>query len=72
MNKLTGTIPTKRGFLTTLEILDVSFNDFNRTIPAELGNLTNVDLLLLGSNNLEGRIPDMKYFVDLRDMISFD
>ena len=47
-NRLTGTIPTEIGFLTFLDILDLSDNSLNGKIPPELYMLKFLRNLLLG------------------------
>ncbi|KAK4438153.1 Receptor-like protein 4 [Sesamum alatum] len=53
---LSGLIPSSLGTITSLEILDLSFNSFNRTIPETLGQLTSLRILDLNGNSLSGKV----------------
>ncbi|KAI8006238.1 putative LRR receptor-like serine/threonine-protein kinase [Camellia lanceoleosa] len=66
VNRLSGTIPTSFGRITTLTNMSIEGNMFNGTIPAELGNLVNLVYLNLKSNNLTGELP--KEFNKLRKL----
>jgi len=52
-----GTIPDAIFTLISLEILDLSQNQFGGTIPIELGTLTNLKYLNIGNNQFTGSIP---------------
>ena len=56
-NKLTGTIPTQIGNLTSLERLYLYGNELTGSIPTEIGKLTSLLLLRLENNYLRGEIP---------------
>ncbi|KAI9083594.1 hypothetical protein K1719_034536 [Acacia pycnantha] len=56
-NRLTGTIPQEIGNISTLQSLDLEFNQFYGNLPPELGNLTKIERLLLNSNNFTGELP---------------
>ena len=66
--KLTGTIPTGFGRLTTLEYLDLRNNNrlSKGTLPSEIGKLTNLKSLRLSGSTVEGTIPsEMQYLTNL-------
>ncbi|XVE63836.1 hypothetical protein DITRI_Ditri07aG0052900 [Diplodiscus trichospermus] len=54
---LEGTIPPDIGNLSSLQVIDLSFNSFTGEIPTELGNLAMLQKLYLSRNKLEGQIP---------------
>ena len=56
-NRLTGSIPSSVGSLTSLNILELADNELTSHIPSELGNLSKLDHLFLQKNNLEGQMP---------------
>nr|XP_043623484.1 probable LRR receptor-like serine/threonine-protein kinase At1g07650 isoform X2 [Erigeron canadensis] len=56
-NRLSGSIPSSFGKITTLRYLQLENNMFSGKVPAELGNLTNVTNLVLSANNLSGELP---------------
>ena len=57
-NNLSGSIPSKFGFLTELDKLRLYGNDLNGFIPNELGALSNLRHLCLYNNSLDGFIPN--------------
>ncbi|XVF79047.1 hypothetical protein PTKIN_Ptkin14bG0188400 [Pterospermum kingtungense] len=54
---LIGELPASLGALTTLKILDVSFNELGGNIPDDLSTLTNLDYLFLTRNSFTGAVP---------------
>ncbi len=56
-NRLSGTIPTELGNLSTLKQLRLGNNMLSGGIPAELGSLSALTDLRLGDNRLSGSIP---------------
>lgn len=56
-NKISGSIPSELGNLTTLTNLNLSSNNLAGSVPASIGNLTNLTNLNLGGNSLTGAIP---------------
>ncbi|KAH1222936.1 putative LRR receptor-like serine/threonine-protein kinase [Glycine max] len=54
---ISGPIPDEFGNLTRLEILDLTWNNFNGSIPKSLGRLSSVVNLSLLGNRLTGSIP---------------
>ncbi|KAG4386139.1 hypothetical protein GLYMA_12G231800v4 [Glycine max] len=54
---ISGPIPDEFGNLTRLEILDLTWNNFNGSIPKSLGRLSSVVTLSLLGNRLTGSIP---------------
>ncbi|KAJ9135978.1 hypothetical protein P3X46_033096 [Hevea brasiliensis] len=57
VNKLTGSIPTYLGSITSLTYLNLENNLFYGPVPFELGNLVDLDTLILNANNLSGSLP---------------
>ena len=55
-NKLTGRIPNNLWQCSNLQIVSLSYNQFEGSIPRDIGNLTLINQLFLGSNNLIGTI----------------
>jgi Leucine-rich repeat (LRR) protein len=55
--KLTGTIPTELGRLTSLPFLNMSDSQMTGTIPTQLGQLTTLTYLGMSNNQLTGIIP---------------
>ncbi|XP_022925579.1 receptor-like protein kinase HSL1 isoform X1 [Cucurbita moschata] len=59
LNLMGGVIPPFLGNITTLRMLNLSYNSFEPgRIPPELGNLVNLEVLWLTGCNLQGEIPD--------------
>jgi Leucine-rich repeat (LRR) protein len=56
-NGLTGSIPTRIGNLTNLNVLILGGNQLSGEIPTEIVNLTNLTTLNLQTNQLTGPIP---------------
>ena len=56
-NYLTGEIPAELGNLTSLEYLELAYNQLTGSIPTELGKLANLKKLYLSWNGLTGSIP---------------
>ena len=57
------------GSLTSLEWLDLHFNQLTGEIPAELGSLTNLEWLYLDNNQLTGEIPaELGSLTNLKEM----
>ena len=52
-----GNIPTELGRLTTMQHMDLRYNQLTGNIPAELGRLTAMRELYLDENQLTGPIP---------------
>ncbi|KAJ6349259.1 hypothetical protein OIU77_006778 [Salix suchowensis] len=57
VNRLSGTIPSYLGRITTLRFLNIENNMFSGTVPPELGDLVNLENLTLSANNLSGELP---------------
>ncbi|CAI9279224.1 unnamed protein product [Lactuca saligna] len=57
-NRLSGSIPTSLGKITSLVTVILENNKFFGTVPAELGNLTNLSVLVLSANNFTGKLPE--------------
>ena len=56
-SNLYGSIPTKIGLVTTLELLDLSSNQLEGTLPTEVGKLTRLLSLNVAHNRLDGSVP---------------
>ena len=56
-NRLSGSVPSELGDLSTLRKLDLGGNEISGPIPPELGNLDYLRELRLGDNRLSGEIP---------------
>ncbi|MCY3986760.1 MAG: hypothetical protein OXF23_06975, partial [Candidatus Dadabacteria bacterium] len=67
-NKLTGTIRTELGSLSSLEHLRLNGNQLSDMIPPELGNLTSLIQLHLHTNKLTGKIPDLSRLSSLTEL----
>ncbi|CAN6557528.1 unnamed protein product [Malus baccata var. baccata] len=52
-----GPIPSSLGKITSLQVLDLSFNSLNGSIPETLGQLTSLQTLNVNSNSLSGKVP---------------
>ncbi|XP_052626840.1 probable leucine-rich repeat receptor-like serine/threonine-protein kinase At3g14840 [Lactuca sativa] len=57
-NRLSGSIPTSLGEITSLVTVILENNMFFGTVPAELGKLTNLSVLVLSANNFSGKLPE--------------
>ncbi|XP_022738738.1 probable LRR receptor-like serine/threonine-protein kinase At3g47570 isoform X2 [Durio zibethinus] len=68
---LEGTIPPHIGNLSSLQIIDLSFNRLSGTIPGEIGYLTNVKNLNISYNHLTGHIPSRIGNCTLLEEINF-
>ncbi|CAB9505249.1 LRR receptor-like serine threonine-protein kinase [Seminavis robusta] len=55
-NRLSGTIPTELGLMSTVEWIMLERNDFTGTVPSELGALEKAMLIYLHENDLSGTI----------------
>ncbi|XP_024171436.1 leucine-rich repeat receptor protein kinase HPCA1 isoform X2 [Rosa chinensis] len=75
-NKLTGSIPSSLGLVTSLEVVRFDGNMLTGPIPLSLNSLTNVSQLFLSNNKLSGPAPNLTgmnllHYVDLSNN-SFD
>ncbi|XP_058008537.1 probable leucine-rich repeat receptor-like serine/threonine-protein kinase At3g14840 isoform X2 [Hevea brasiliensis] len=57
VNRLTGSIPSYLGNITTLKAFILSANNLTGTLPPALTNLTKLTELRISSNNFIGKIP---------------
>lgn len=58
-NKLTGCIPEGLGFLSEMEVLDLSFNSLTGHLPGTLSCLSSIEVLNIAHNQLSGMLPDL-------------
>ena len=56
-NRLSGSIPSELGDLSSLKRLNLNGNELSGAIPPELGNLSELSYISLRSNQLTGAIP---------------
>ncbi|KAF5760888.1 putative protein kinase RLK-Pelle-DLSV family [Helianthus annuus] len=69
VNRLSGTIPTYLGNITSLVYLSLESNMFSGIVPAELGKLENLENLILNANNLSGELPvELKSLSNLTEL----
>ncbi|KAF8110466.1 hypothetical protein N665_0083s0030 [Sinapis alba] len=64
---ITGELPAYLGTMTTLKLLDLSFNKLSGPIPVAYNALSNVDYIYFTSNMLNGEVPS--WMVDKGDKI---
>ena len=60
-NRITGVLPPQLGFLgflSKLEVLDLSSNSISGTLPRAIKNVKGLKELLLSDNAMEGELPD--------------
>jgi Leucine-rich repeat (LRR) protein len=58
-NKLTGTIPSELGELSSIHALNLSNNQLTGSIPQKISNLDKLESLDFSHNNLSGEIPSV-------------
>ncbi|XP_010267100.1 PREDICTED: leucine-rich repeat extensin-like protein 4 [Nelumbo nucifera] len=58
-NQLTGCIPEGVGFLTQVEVMDVSFNSLTGHLPDSISCLNEIEVLNIAHNQLSGDLPDL-------------
>ncbi|XP_040948586.1 probable LRR receptor-like serine/threonine-protein kinase RFK1 [Gossypium hirsutum] len=70
VNRLSGSIPTYLGNITSLAYLDLEANQFSGQVPPEIGKLVNLRTLRLSYNRLTGDLPvqlaELKNLTDFR------
>ena len=69
---LTGTIPSSIGSLTSLQIMDLSYNRLNGTMPSSIGSLTLLTSINLSINRLAGTIPSSIGTLTTLQQLSFN
>jgi hypothetical protein len=57
LNRLSGSLPSQIGEITSMTKLDLSYNRMLGSLPTKIGNLTNMPTLLLGGNFSTGKVP---------------
>uniref|UniRef100_A0A6N2N2A3 Protein kinase domain-containing protein n=1 Tax=Salix viminalis TaxID=40686 RepID=A0A6N2N2A3_SALVM len=58
-NKLTGSIPSTLGLVTTLEFLRLDSNSFRGTVPSSISSHARVSVMFLSNNDLHGPLPNL-------------
>ncbi|KAJ0629601.1 putative non-specific serine/threonine protein kinase [Helianthus annuus] len=58
-NRLTGTIPSTLGLVTSLEVVRLDRNFLRGNVPSNINNLTNTTQMFLSNNRLTGPIPNL-------------
>lgn len=58
-NKLTGSIPSTLGLVTSLEVVRLDNNSLAGTVPSNINNLTRVSEMYLSNNGLTGPLPNL-------------
>ncbi|KAJ6937919.1 leucine-rich repeat receptor-like protein kinase [Populus alba x Populus x berolinensis] len=58
-NKLTGSIPSTLGLVTSLEVVRLDNNLLAGTVPSNINNLTRVSEMYLSNNGLTGPLPNL-------------
>ncbi|KAG2623336.1 hypothetical protein PVAP13_3KG054300 [Panicum virgatum] len=56
---------TDLGYLSELEILDLSYNKLSGMVPSSLGNMQSLTQLVLSYNNLSGYVPRFRQDVEI-------
>ncbi|CAL9126205.1 unnamed protein product [Musa acuminata var. zebrina] len=67
-NELTGCIPEGIGFLSDVEVLDLSFNSFTGHLPSSLSCLSDIEVLNMAHNQFSGELPDL--VCDLKSLLN--
>ncbi|KAJ3693842.1 hypothetical protein LUZ60_009322 [Juncus effusus] len=67
-NKLTGCIPESLGYLSDIEVLDLSFNSLGGQVPSSLSCLAGIQVLNMAHNELTGEVPDL--LCDLKRLVN--
>jgi hypothetical protein len=75
LNNMTGSLPSELGILTSLEVLDLSYNTYlGGELPFELCDLTNLKRIEIGDTAFTGNLPSClpTALTDLRELIAPD
>jgi Leucine-rich repeat (LRR) protein len=56
-NRLSGTIPTEVGHMSSAEYISLALNNFTSTVPSSFAQLSSLTRLELHTNNLNGTLP---------------
>ncbi|URE18604.1 Leucine rich repeat N-terminal domain [Musa troglodytarum] len=67
-NELTGCIPEGIGFLSDVEVLDLSFNSLTGHLPSSLSCLSDIEVLNIAHNQFSGELPDL--VCDLKSLLN--
>ncbi|WOL09296.1 leucine-rich repeat extensin-like protein 4 [Canna indica] len=67
-NMLTGCVPEGVGFLSDVEVLDLSFNSLTGQLPSSLSCLSDIEVLNIAHNLLSGELPNM--VCDLKSLLN--
>ena len=66
---ITGSIPTKIGFLSSLVTLNLVSNKLTGSIPVQIAQLTKLTLMNLYGNSLGGAVPDLSGALKLSSIL---
>ena len=68
---LQGTIPPQLGNLSSLQKLDLRYNQLSGTIPSSIFNISSLQILDLSDNQLSGSFPSINFNMPVLQVIDF-